>query len=993
MPAFSRLQLAQALLEYDNDDLPPEAPRRLAHDSAIFAHLRRARGPHRPTNTVYGGDGPQRSTNYLSVKLPHDSGLEAAETELGTGLRGSVGARRSIDIQNALHTRQSVDVLRSDWGDKRASRVENSELGYLDTPNEEDEEEDAPEEAMDLSSWGLDKFVVKPDQEKRPKSRQSNFDKRASVMSRSPSDALPNPFARTPTPSAGLHHPGDSVSGPSGGAKHTRSHSDFGGGHAFLDAQRSEDNLVREPSLRDRRRSVANPLDLEEYRAKGPHVPLDKRRQSVGILPSESIPFPSSDSPAPLADNDDVDNDDMDLPNPFALPAPPPERLSRFDPKAQRPLSQLGVPETQGDTASVLTGTMREGTVHARTYSNASMGSRALLDDFKDDGASYMTGRPLEAPANKPVSRMELLRPKVLVMPSPLQGSERQQPQSAGRAGFMLSSDGTPLPPGATPGARPGVRPLTGAGASRSNLTMSVMGAEFTPNPRTSMSLSQLTFRNTLMVDGTRDVAYNDIEQQLHRATAEGEQVEQVWGDYEAETEAPAPERPAGRLYGRSLMDDLQDRKAQIHGRQRVFRGDNRPAMMERGQIRTQGTLIDSAALQTRPVTVLLPHGPISAGTEQRPNANRASTIQPLLNFDSDAPGRVANSKSVFGVDTLWEREMAKLQVMQEQQRLEQEAQKAREEEKQKRKGKKIKKARGKNEPPVSPSAPETALEASAAPELNRMSSAPPTLPNITPLNQQIPPASPNESEASLPPANRRRRSVATLDAGGWFAGSSDEEESGAKRDSGPRVAPVSGGRDDDSDDDVPLTNIKVNAPASDDDEDAPLSSLKPKQGTLPDLKPTTTLDIAASLGLAPESTQTNAPKADDSDDEVPLAIRRQTIMPQSPSNNPGAGNDDDDDDEKPLGLRLSQAPNAMQQRRQTEYQQMMLMQQQQQLLMQQNAMHASMFGGSMLSFQPGFGGPGSVHSFGAPVFGGMPVQDPKLSRVDQWRHGVEGGD
>ncbi|KAG8716291.1 hypothetical protein FRC11_005121 [Ceratobasidium sp. 423] len=154
MPAFSRLQLAQALLEYDNDDLPPEAPRRSAHDSAIFAHLRRARGPPRPTTTVYGDEGPRQSTNHLGVELPHDG--EAAETELGSGFRGSVGARRSLDIQSALPTRKSIDVLRSDWGDKRASRVEASELGYLETPDEEEEEE-APEGGMDLSSWGLDK--------------------------------------------------------------------------------------------------------------------------------------------------------------------------------------------------------------------------------------------------------------------------------------------------------------------------------------------------------------------------------------------------------------------------------------------------------------------------------------------------------------------------------------------------------------------------------------------------------------------------------------------------------------------------------------------------------------------------------------------------------------------------------------------------------------------------------------------------------------------
>jgi hypothetical protein len=384
-------------------------------------------------------------------------------------------------------------------------------------------------------------------------------------LSRAPSDFLPNPFARTPTPSVGLHTPGETLLDPPKRPTHAHRNSDFGAGHAFLDAHRSQDDLqlTRDPSVKDRRRSVANPLDLAEYRANGPHVSLDKRRQSVGFLPSESIAFPSSESPAPLADNDD-----LDLPNPFAVPAPAQDRLSRFDPKAQSQ-SQLGFSASQGDAASVRTGTAREGAAHMRTYSNASMGSRVLLDDFKDDGASYMAGGPQDdPPENRLLSRMELMRPKVLVMPSPLQGSE-PQPRNTTRTGFMLSSDGTPLPPGAQPGARPGVRPLTGIGASRSSQTLSVMGSGFTPNPRVSMSLSQLTFRNNLMVDGARDVAYTDIEEQLQRAAAEGEQAEQLWDDYDAETEAPQAERPAGRLYGRSLMDDLQERKAQLHGRQR----------------------------------------------------------------------------------------------------------------------------------------------------------------------------------------------------------------------------------------------------------------------------------------------------------------------------------------------------------------------------------------------------------------------------------------
>lgn len=116
--------------------------------------MRRAGGPARPTATIYSGAGPQRNADHLNTRLPREHGAEPDSTELGAGLRGSVGARRSIDIRSALDTRHSVDVSRSDWADKRASKMEPSELGYLGTP---DEDEDAPEGGMDLSSWGLDK--------------------------------------------------------------------------------------------------------------------------------------------------------------------------------------------------------------------------------------------------------------------------------------------------------------------------------------------------------------------------------------------------------------------------------------------------------------------------------------------------------------------------------------------------------------------------------------------------------------------------------------------------------------------------------------------------------------------------------------------------------------------------------------------------------------------------------------------------------------------
>ena len=93
--------------------------------------------------------------------------------------------------------------------------------------------------------------------------------------------------------------------------------------------------------------------------------------------------------------------------------------------------------------------------------------------------------------------------------------------------------------------------------------------------------------------------------------------------------------------------------------------------MMARGQIRRQSTLIDPASLQrplSRDLTALTPHG------TRPPLGRRHSTgPKPLLSFDESAaqggthlsasPGML-QTRSVFGVDTLWEREMARLKEM-----------------------------------------------------------------------------------------------------------------------------------------------------------------------------------------------------------------------------------------------------------------------------------------------------------------------------------------
>jgi hypothetical protein len=80
------------------------------------------------------------------------------------------------------------------------------------------------------------------------------------------------------------------------------------------------------------------------------------------------------------------------------------------------------------------------------------------------------------------------------------------------------------------------------------------------------------------MVGGQRDVAYSDIDGVLPRATQDGEQI-QLESPIE-DMEPPIPEpvaveepsntgRRAGKLFGRSLIDDLEERKARIHGKQR----------------------------------------------------------------------------------------------------------------------------------------------------------------------------------------------------------------------------------------------------------------------------------------------------------------------------------------------------------------------------------------------------------------------------------------
>jgi len=475
----------------------------------------------------------RRSTDHLAVKLPSD--------------RGSVAGREStLDNSNdPRRSRTSIDMLRNPF-----------------SPTEEDVEEEEYEAKMDdvdLESWGLSDLLEDKAKEKGSKRK---------------------PNSRLPTPHEIQHSKGPLSPGLGPRAVSMGNFDNIGFGGAIVD----DLPIKPEPRVgaefldeRNRRASLGSPLDLAGMDA--PHLSLEqaRRKSAYGVLESQpepgpssshSIPFPSStpqvddesgpgvprhdrtyssvsrasrlqpvpEEPGPRPRFDSQGNRIKttappqatinDENNPFAIRPPSPSRGSRFDPKAA---------------------------AHARTISNASMGSRVLLDD----AASSRPSMP------RRYSRMDLLRPKLLIMPSPLQNSKQnaRPPSPTARDGFQLSRDGPPLP--------------AGARAVRKSMAFEELPPSnpFTPNSMATLSLSQLTFRSGLH---GQDNGYSE-HSEMPRATTEGEQ---------ARLPSPEPEdipivtvpleekkdrRGPGKLYGKSLIDDLESRKAQMRGKRRCL--------------------------------------------------------------------------------------------------------------------------------------------------------------------------------------------------------------------------------------------------------------------------------------------------------------------------------------------------------------------------------------------------------------------------------------
>lgn len=247
--------------------------------------------------------------------------------------------------------------------------------------------------------------------------------------------------------------------------------------------------------------------------------------------------------------------------NPFALPPPPVQLGSRFDPKVmERQRKDSGTSSRSGNTLARpsverrVSAPLTEGQL--RRHSRALSGVWAEDEDEDEDedgdgqfvrvnrpseirvydeiptGEEY--GRPLRPPKYGPLrmpDRMSLLRPKTLVMPSPLSGAEQSLPMRYVPEGWELGEK--PLPRGA-----------------RSSM-LTLQSGEIRPGM--AMSLSQRTFRDSMLVGGERGEVW------IGGADQEGE-IGFRGGEADERAMEKEEKRP-GKLYvGGKLSNSIQIR-------------------------------------------------------------------------------------------------------------------------------------------------------------------------------------------------------------------------------------------------------------------------------------------------------------------------------------------------------------------------------------------------------------------------------------------------
>lgn len=390
----------------------------------------------------------------------------------------------------------------------------------------------------------------------------------------------------------------------------------------------------------------------------------------------------------------------------------------------------------------------------------------------------------------------------------------------------------------------------------------------------------------------------------------------------------------------------------------------------------------------------------------------------PLLDSSEEKPpiigaGDLQQSRSVFGVDTLWARELQKLKEIETRERVDAEEHQKREQKDAERRRRKKKK--GKSKLQETESTPQLDVQPQAVSD-SLVSSELPTLPAIQkPILRRAPTANddgiPSDSESDDDddvPLGQSLGRITDKAADNWVVESSDEGE-GPRRATGhgPRYVGSSdplaglllnGGEDEDSEEDLPLTaaaeRIAKRATQlpptrladEDEDEDKPLATMLSKS------KISFSHSKLSLPNFSSDHFSGERPTTNDDDDEQPLGLRASRLPPMaSHASLPNMGVDvTDEDDDQPLAFHPEQ-------QRRTQYQMLAQLQQQQQQMMMQAQMHNSFYFGNPAMMGSGFFGQPINMGMGVPPFMGVPMppspppaHDPtKYGRVDRWRHDV----
>jgi hypothetical protein len=350
-------------------------------------------------------------------------------------------------------------------------------------------------------------------------------------------------------------------------------------------------------------------------------------------------------------------------------------------------------------------------------------------------------------------------------------------------------------------------------------------------------------------------------------------------------------------------------------------------------------------------------------------------STKPLLDFNPNEQKlprnlrpettQIKETRSVFGIDTLWEREMEKLKDIQLREAREDEDNRKAEVESERKKHEK-KKHKNRGNDPIS----------LANNELQeRIDASPPTLPNIQRASTKRLPPKPSDFEEQSDSDDEQHALRPVEETESWHVGSSDEEGHEPRRTTGvglrypkraPRIHRLA--VDDDSEEDLPLvaTMHKAKARATlssrmqaiSDDEDKPLAQVvRLAKSSMPPAH------LASGSNL---------------EDEQPLALRASRL----PRNRPGI-----EDDDMPLALQSQQHHN---------HYQMLAQQQQQQQLLMQAQMQNNMFMNAHASMMGGFYGAMPLMNAVVPMPAPVPVPSPppvlndaNFGRVDRWRRDI----